>query len=165
MFEISIGGSTTGQLEAGSDSDGRGRLDPQWLDCTGEKMTTIWLTVRAAVTSFLLMPGSASGHHGWAAFDPKLTVTLKGTVAAFHFVNPHSVVEFDVKDDKDQGQKWQGELTSAIRLAPKGWTATSLEAGDEVTITGYRAQSGVRVMRITRILSSNGKELKLDSEN
>jgi hypothetical protein len=137
-----------------------GLLDPQ-----GKKMKNMLLTFLAAATCFLLVPGLASGHHGWAAFDPKLTVILKGTVTDFHFVNPHSVVEFDVKGDKGEVQKWQGELTSAVRLAPQGWTATSLEVGDELTITGYRAQSGVRVMRITKILSSNGKEIKLDNRN
>jgi hypothetical protein len=74
-------------------------------------------------------------------------------------------VEFDVKDDKGQIQKWQGELTSASRLSAKGWTATTLEAGNEITISGYRAQSGVRVLRITKILSSDGSEIKVESGN
>src|SRR5579864_1844407 len=108
-------------------------------------MKNVLLPVPAIAAALLLMPGSASGHHGWAAFDSKATVTFHATVTDFHFVNPHSVVEFDVKDDKGQVQNWQGELTSATRLASKGWTATSLEAGAELTITGYRAQSGVRV--------------------
>jgi hypothetical protein len=50
-------------------------------------------------------------------------------------------------------------------LASKGWTATSVEPGDELTITGYRAQSGVRVIRIMKILSSNGTELKIEPGN
>ncbi len=88
-------------------------------------MKNMRLTFLAVAASFLLMPGVASGHHGWAAFESKTTVTFKGTVTDFHFVNPHSVVDFDVKDDQGQVQSWQGELTSAARLASKGWTATS----------------------------------------
>ncbi|HTA69152.1 MAG TPA: DUF6152 family protein [Bryobacteraceae bacterium] len=121
-------------------------------------------TLLAFAASLLLMPGMASGHHGWAAFESKTTVTFKGTVTDFHFVNPHSVVDFDVKDDQSQVQSWQGELTSAARLASKGWTATSVEAGDEVTITGYRAQSGVRTLRISKIVA-NGTELKIEAGN
>jgi hypothetical protein len=49
-------------------------------------------------------------------------------------------------------------------LASKGWTATSVEAGDEVTITGYRAQSGVRTLRISKIIA-NGTELKIEVGN
>jgi hypothetical protein len=124
----------------------------------------LW-TFLAVAASFLLMPRLASGHHGWAAFDSKLSMTFKATVTDFRFVNPHSVVEFDAKDDQGQVQQWQGELTSATRLASKGWTATSVEPGDELTITGYRAQSGVRVIRIMKILSSNGTELKIEPGN
>jgi len=128
-------------------------------------MKSMWLTFMAVAASVLLAPGLATGHHGWAAFDSKSTMTFQGTVTDFRFLNPHSVVEFDVKDDKGQVQKWQGELTSASRLAAKGWTATTLEPGNELTISGYRAQSGVRVLRITKILSSNGAEIKIDSGN
>ena len=83
----------------------------------------------------------------------------------FHFVNPHSVVEFAVKDDKGQVQVWEGELTSRSNLAPRGWIATSLEDRDEVTITGHPAKNGAHAMRITRIVLSNGKELKPGGEN
>ena len=128
-------------------------------------MKGILLTFLATAAGFLLMPGFAKGHHGWAAFDSKSAVTLQATVTDFRFLNPHSVVEFDAKDDKGQVQKWQGELTSASRLSTKGWTATTLEPGNEITITGYRAQSGVRVLRITKILSSNGAEIKIEIGN
>ena len=127
-------------------------------------MKNIWLTFLVIAASLFWTPRLASGHHGWAAFESKTTVTFKGTVTDFHFVNPHSVVDFEVADEHGQVQKWQGELTSAARLASKGWTATTLEDGNEVTITGYRAQSGVRTLRISKIIS-NGTELKIEAGN
>src|SRR6516225_9885540 len=126
-------------------------------------MKNQWLTFLAMAAGFLGAPGWARAHHGWAAFDSKATVIFQATVTDFHFVNPHSVVEFDVKDDKGQVQKWQGELTSAARLSSKGWTATTIEPGDEITISGYRAQSGVHVIRIMKIVSARGAELKIDN--
>lgn len=108
--------------------------------------------------AFLATAALAIGHHGLAAFDQTIKINLKGTVTEFHFVNPHCVVEFDVKDDKGQVQKWQGEMTSPAHL--KGWTATSLEPGNIVTVTGYRAKSGATYMWITKLSSSNGTELK-----
>ena len=92
--------------------------------------------------SLLLMPGTAGAHHGYAAFDTSAEVTLKGTVTDFHFTNPHCVIEIDVKDEKGQVQNWKAELTSANHLAPKGWTESSVQAGDELAITGYRAKNG-----------------------
>ncbi len=113
----------------------------------------------------IAIPGSAGAHHGYAQFDTKTVVTFQGTVTDFHFVNPHSVVEFDVKDDKGQVRSWKGELTSPSHLGPRGWTATTLEAGDQITIAGYRAKNGAPSLWVTRIVLANGRELKLDSGN
>jgi len=116
------------------------------------------------LAGLFLIPGAVSAHHGYAAFDTTAEVTLKGTVTDFHFVNPHCV-EFDVKDDKGQVQNWKAELTSANHLAPKGWTETTVQAGDELAITGYRAKNGAPSIWVTKIRLANGEELKLDSGN
>jgi hypothetical protein len=119
----------------------------------------------AITVSLLLAPGSAHAHHGYAAFDTTAEITLKGTVTDFHFVNPHCVIEFDVQDDKGQVKSWKAELTSAAHLAPRGWTATSLEAGDEIAITGYRAKNGAPSIWVTKIVLPKGEELKIDTAN
>lgn len=123
------------------------------------------LTFLAITAGCVLIPSLASAHHGFAAFDTKSKVTLKGTVTEFHFVSPHAVVAFDVKDEKSRAEKWEGELTSPAHLVPKGWSATSLVPGDEVTITGYRARSGARILWITDMVSATGKDLKLDNRD
>src|SRR5258708_6396119 len=97
--------------------------------------------------SVLLVTATLAAHHGFAAFDTKTVVTYKGTVTDFHFVNPHSVVEFDV-----EGQNWKVELSSAGRLAAKGLTPASLEAGDTVTVSGYRARNGARSLWGTKLV-------------
>ena len=114
-----------------------------------------------AACLFFAIPALA--HHGWAAFDSFRTITLKGTVTEFHFINPHSVVEFEIKNNQDQVESWEGELTSPSHLVPAGWTRNSLEQGDTATITGYPAKNGTRVVRITKIVLAGGKELKMGS--
>ena len=114
--------------------------------------------VMAGLVLVLTSGALAIAHHGLAGFDQTHKITLKGTVTTFRFTNPHSIVEFDVKDDQGRDQGWQAELTSAVRL--KGWTATSLEPGDVVTVTGYRAKSGALYLWVLSLTSSNGLELK-----
>lgn len=118
--------------------------------------------MKALATALMMVllsaPTVVMAHHGLAAFDRTTKVTLKGTVVDFHYVNPHCVVEFEVKDDKGQVQKWQAEMGSRANL--KGWTATSLEPGDVVTITGYRAKSGALFLWVTDLTSFNGMRLK-----
>ena len=121
--------------------------------------------MRTFVSAAALILSAASltiAHHGLAAFDQTKKLTVTGTVTTFRFVNPHAVVEFDVKDDKGQVQAWQAELTTPNRL--KGWTATSLEPGVVVTITGYRAKSGAPTLWTTALKASNGLELTVFSE-
>ena len=120
-----------------------------------------------ALAVVLLVPVSAFAHHGWAAFtsDPESQITLKGAVKEFHFVNPHSVIELAVKDDKGQVQVWEGELTSNTNLSPRGWTAITIEDRQEITMIGYPARNGSHALRVTRILLANGKELKVGFGN
>lgn len=122
-------------------------------------MKIIWL-LGLLMLGLLAVPMSA--HHGWAAFDGEKKIMLQGTVTEFHFINPHSVVEFTVKGSKGE-EAWEGELTSPSHLIPAGWTRTSLDRGDVVTVTGFPAKNGARVVRITKLVLANGKELKMGS--
>ena len=124
----------------------------------------IWILAVTTV-SFLWMPGSAEGHHGYAAFDTKTVLTFEGTVAEFHWTNPHCVVDFDVKDARGQVRMWHGEMSSLAHLTPKGWTAATLEPGDKITITGYPGKNNVPSLWVTKILLPGGKELKVEAEN
>jgi Family of unknown function (DUF6152) len=118
----------------------------------------------AAVTGLLLLSVSLSAHHGQAGYNTTEAVTVSGVVTGFQFVNPHSIVDLNVKDDKGEAQAWQGELTSPNHLVRAGWTATTLKTGDQVTMSGYQAKSGANSMWITKI-SVNGEELKMGAGN
>jgi hypothetical protein len=124
---------------------------------TGDKMRTPSV-LRISLLAGLLMPGSVQAHHGWQEFDEKTEVTVTGTVTDFHYVNPHCVVEFDVKDDKGRTQKWQGEFSNPGVLSRRGWNAAYLEAGDKLMITGHPAKKdGVLALHVTRILLASGE--------
>jgi len=123
------------------------------------------ITIFAFLMGLGIVAPAALAHHGDAAFDTSSKITMKGTVTDFHYTNPHCVIDFDVKDDKGAIQSWQGELSSASNLAAKGWTAATLQEGMKITVTGYKAKSGVTTMRITKLLDANGKEIQLEYGN
>ena len=114
--------------------------------------------VFAFLTALLL------AHHGQANYNTKESVTVTGAVTEFQFVNPHSLVFLDVKDDKGEVQKWQGELTSPNHLVRAGWNKASLKPGDRVSLTGFRAASGANSLWITK-LAVNGEPVKLGEGN
>jgi hypothetical protein len=117
-----------------------------------------------AATLAMIVQSLAFAHHGQAGYDNKTPVTVSGTVTDFLFSNPHCIVSFDVKDDKGELQKWQGELTSPNHLIRAGWNSHSLKEGDKVTITGWRAKSGANSLWITKTVV-NGEELKTAADN
>ena len=119
------------------------------------------LTVLAISAGFVMMPRAAEAHHGWSDFEAAKEVSFQGTVVAFHYTNPHCVVEFEVTDDKGQVKKWEGEFASPGELQRKGWNPNSLEAGDKLTISGHPSRDGSLAIHVSKI-AVNGKELQLE---
>lgn len=123
-----------------------------------------WLPV-FALGALVVIADYAQAHHGYAAFDTKAVVTLKASATDLHFVNPHCIVEFEVKGEKGELQQWQGELPSPGRLTMNGWTPASLKPGDEFTVTGYRAKNGSFSLWVTKVVLADGHELKIGNSD
>ena len=118
------------------------------------------LFVSAAVLfASMVFCGSMLAHHGNAAFEEK-PVTLKDAkVTNFAWANPHSLIEFDAKDDKGKVQHWVVETAAPQALVLIGWSKTSLEPGDIITITAYQAKTGSPAGRLQKIVLADGSEL------
>jgi hypothetical protein len=100
-------------------------------------------------------------HHGQAAFDTTKNVTVTGAVTEFEFLNPHVQIYMDVKNEKGEVEKWQGELTAPNKLARAGWTKRTLKPGDTITITGFRSSTGAKTLWIRKLISPSGESLPL----
>jgi len=122
-------------------------------------MRNRFLGLAALSVAVLTISAGAPAHHGTASYDTSKTVTVKGTVTEFQFSNPHVLVFMDVKDDKGNVQKWQGELTSPNHLERAGWTRSSIKVGDTITIVGYPPKSGATSMWISKVMLADGTPL------
>jgi len=120
------------------------------------------LSVLAVIALTIALPLFA--HHGNAAYDTTKTVTVRGTITDFEFINPHVMVFFDAKNDNGDIEKWQGELTSPNHLMRTGWTKVTLKPGDQVTFSGLRAKSGATTLWITKIIAADGHEIALSTD-
>jgi len=91
----------------------------------------------------LVTASTLQAHHSFAAqYDANKPVTLVGTVTKVEWTNPHARFYVDVKDDKGVVTSWNLELASPNVLRRNGWTRTSLNVGDEVTVEGSLAKNG-----------------------
>lgn len=105
-----------------------------------------------------------AAHHGNAAYEAK-TVTLKGTVTAWLWTNPHVLLKLDVKDDGGNVVHWVGELVAPSNMINFGFTAGTLKPGDEITIvTSEVARSGAPIARLAQIVLANGQIMKTDGK-
>ena len=125
-----------------------------------EGKVRINLAASAALVISLLAIGSPIyGHHGNAAFADKPITLKEGKVTNFAWSNPHSLVEFEAKDDKGKMQHWVVETAAPQALVLIGWSKTSLEPGDVITVTMYQAKTGAPAGRLQKIVLADGSEL------
>jgi len=112
------------------------------------------------VGAVLAVCGSTFAHHGSAAYADKMVALKDATVTKFQWGNPHTIIMFDVKDDKGNIAHWSGEAGSPSALSLIGWSKTSIEPGDVITVYLFPAKSGYQVGRLNRIVLHDGTELR-----
>jgi len=92
-----------------------------------------WLRI-AATVMICAAPNLASAHHSYAMFDRSRTSTAGGVVAKVEWSNPHVFVWVYVPKTGGGYSLYAFESDAVTRLTHLGWSATSLSAGDKVTI-------------------------------
>jgi hypothetical protein len=82
----------------------------------------------------------ASAHHNFRSeFDINAPFTVTGTVTKVEWTNPHAWFYVDVKDAKGEVANWAMEMGSPNALMRAGWKRTPMNAGDAVSVEGYRS--------------------------
>src|ERR1700674_1709516 len=114
------------------------------------------------VFAFLVLfflEGTIHAHHGTAAYDTAKSLTLKGVVMSFEFINPHAEIRVAVTDENGRTVNWLAETNNPNRLARRGWNRNVLKAGDTITIVGNPVKSGAPSLRLTKVVLADGTEL------
>jgi hypothetical protein len=113
-----------------------------------------------AVVGLLVASVPILAHHGNAQYESKV-LTLKGTVTAWMWTNPHVFLKVDVEDDKGNVANWAGELVAPSNIINFGFTKETFKPGDEVTIvTSDVAKNGASVARLSAVILANGQVMK-----
>jgi len=121
------------------------------------KNLVLCLTLLFAV---LLISAPILAHHGETNYDTEKLVSVKATVTNFEFINPHVQIYLEAKNDKGEIEKWICEARSPAMLVRNGgWDKNTLKPGDVITATGFRAKNGANILRLKKIVLSDGTEL------
>ena len=114
------------------------------------------LTVIAILASGL----SIAAHHSFAAqFDRDKPITLKGSVTRMDWANPHVYFYLDDADAKGVIANWAIEGQAPSVLYRAGFRKDSAKYGDVVTVDGYLARDGSRLVNMARATLADGRSL------
>lgn len=123
--------------------------------------------VSTLVVGLLLATVPVFAHHGVAAYDDVKVVTISGTVTSFQFINPHCIVNVDVKDSSGNVRKWTVEAPPPSMMKHSaGWYRDMMKAGDQITVDLHTAKNGSDVGKIAGSgnMILNGKHIQAASE-
>lgn len=125
------------------------------------KMQAKVLAFVALVAGLLTIGRPAFAHHGDAAYDLSKVVELKGAVVtAYDWMNPHSLIKVDYKNDKGVVQHWVVEIGSVPSMTLLGWSRTTLKPGDVITLDIWATKNGSTVGRINKLILADGTVLR-----
>jgi hypothetical protein len=115
----------------------------------------------ALVGGLSILGGPVLAHHGSASYKTDKVVVMKqATVTKFLWANPHTMLLFDVKDDKGNLSHWAGEAGSPSAVRLLGWNKNSLQPGDVITVHLYPSKFESHVGRLDKIVLADGTTLK-----
>jgi hypothetical protein len=99
-------------------------------------------------------------HHAWPV-DRNKEVTVKGTVTAYTWSDPHVMISLDVVNPKGVVEKWNVGGPSMNRMAGNGWDKATLKPGNVITGIGSQFTDGSKVLQLQKIVMADGKEMFL----
>jgi hypothetical protein len=99
-------------------------------------------TLAAILGALVVATSVVAAHHSPIIFDRTRQVKLEGVVKEFRWSNPHSWILVDVANGKGAVDTWSIEMGSPNHLAKVGWRASTLKAGDRVSVVVYPLRDG-----------------------
>ena len=109
---------------------------------------------------------SIAAHHSFAAqYDRDKPITLKGDIVRIEWANPHIYFYIDVADATGAKAHWSIEGGAPSTLYRAGWRKDSAKVGDVVTVEGFLARDGSKLVNMQRALLADGRNLFVGNQS
>src|SRR5262245_41460440 len=110
-------------------------------------------TISAALLGF---SGATSAHHSTAMYDSDHPVELHGKVVEWQFTNPHTFIILEVAGVGGEKKVWELEGSNTRGMIVRGWTANTLQPGDEIVVTVRPLLSGAPGGNFSNVRHADG---------
>lgn len=112
------------------------------------------------VVAVLAVPAAALAHHSFAVFfDETKEVSVEGKVVSFRFTNPHATIALDVTGEDGTVTRWRAETNAPVILQRRGWSRSSLRAGQTVRLNGWLSRDGKPYIRLRSAFNPDGTQI------
>ena len=113
------------------------------------------------ITIAVLASGlSIAAHHSFAAqYDREKPITLKGAITKMEWANPHIYFYIDVAESGGGTAHWAIEGGAPNTLYRAGWRKDSAKVGDLVTVDGFLARDGTKLVNMQMAVLADGRKL------
>jgi len=126
-------------------------------------------SIAVAATVLMVASSSALAHHAvQAVFDVNKPITVSGSITKVEWINPHSYISLDAKDDKGAVQHWVFELAGPGALRQAGLSREDrggLKPGDMVKIEGIAAKDGATTGFLNKLYFPDGRVFVLANKD
>jgi hypothetical protein len=125
-------------------------------------------TIALAVCGLALMASPSFAHHAvQVLFDVNKPISVSGSITRVEWLNPHSFISLDAKDEKGTVQHWVFELAGpgALRQAGLNRDDRGLKPGDIVRIEGIAAKDGTPTGYVNRLHFADGRVFVFSNTN
>jgi hypothetical protein len=112
-----------------------------------------------AAVSALAFAAAGSAHHGTSTYDMNTEISLTGTVKEWTYSNPHSWLWLTVNRPQASPEEWSIESAPPNYLTGQGWSASTLKAGETLTILVSPLKSEPKRGILLEVKRSNGETL------
>lgn len=126
-------------------------------------MTRLFLLIGV---SMVLAASAVQAHHAFAAeFDVNKPVKLTGTVSKVEWINPHTWIHIDVKNQDGSSTTWAIEAGTPNTIFRRGVTKNSLKIGTELVVTGFQEKAGRNRANGQNITFSDGRSFLIGAQS
>ena len=84
----------------------------------------------------------AVAHHSHGNYDITKWVPVEGKVQSVHWINPHSWIYMEVKDDKGKPVQWALEAADPPAIQRNGVKREDVKPGDPIKVRCHRLRDG-----------------------
>ena len=105
---------------------------------------------------------TASAHHSHGNYNMTAFTNLTGVIKEVHWINPHTWIYLEVKDEKGEPDMWALEGASVVELQRRGWTRDMVKVGCTISVRCHQLRDGSTGCLLGYITPEGGVEKIFD---